>query len=36
VTRTLGGRSEELFVSPDWPTAEAYVKKVQASKPSQI
>jgi hypothetical protein len=35
VTRTLAGRSEELFVSPDWPTAEAYVKKLQISQPSQ-
>ncbi|HEV2577129.1 MAG TPA: hypothetical protein VGU25_07955 [Acidobacteriaceae bacterium] len=33
VTKTVGGRSEELFVSPDWPTAEAYVKKMQVSEP---
>lgn len=35
VTKTRGSRSEELFVSPDWPTAEAYVKKLQVSQPSQ-
>ena len=34
VTKTLGSKSEELFVSPDWPTAEAYVKKLQISQPS--
>ena len=34
VTKTLGSKSEELFVSPDWPTAEAYVKKLQISQTS--
>jgi len=34
VTKTLGSKSEWLFVSPDWPTAEAYVKKLQSSQPS--
>lgn len=29
VTRTVGDKSELLFVSPDWPTAEAFVKKAQ-------
>ena len=35
VTRTVGGKSDLLFVSPDWPTAEAYVKKAQTSEPSR-
>lgn len=26
VTKSVGQKTEELFVSPDWPTAEAYVK----------
>jgi hypothetical protein len=26
VTKSNGGKTEELFVSGDWPTAEAYVK----------
>jgi hypothetical protein len=34
VTKTIGGKSENLFVSPDWPTAEAYVKSLQVSQPS--
>jgi hypothetical protein len=35
VTKTVGSKSDQLFVSPDWPTAEAYVRKVQLSEPSQ-
>jgi hypothetical protein len=30
VKRTSGGSSEDVFVSGDWPTAEAYVKLVGA------
>ncbi len=32
VTRSLGRKTEEVFVSPDWPTAEAYVKALGVSE----
>lgn len=28
VAKSIGSKSDELFVSPDWPTAEAYVKRM--------
>lgn len=31
VSRSSGRSSAELFVSPDWPTAEAYVKRIGIS-----
>ena len=31
VTKSRGRQTEELFVSGDWPTAEAYVKKLGIS-----
>ena len=31
VTKSSGHRTEDLFVSGDWPTAEAYVKKMEVS-----
>jgi hypothetical protein len=27
VTRTQNGRSQNLYISPDWPSAEAFAKK---------
>jgi hypothetical protein len=27
VTQTQNGRSEDLYISPDWPSAEAFAKK---------
>jgi len=31
VTKSRGSRTEELFVSGDWPTAQAYVKRLGIS-----
>jgi hypothetical protein len=31
VTKSGGRQTEELFVSGDWPTAQAYVKKLGVS-----
>ena len=31
VSETRGGRSESLYVSPDWPSAEAFAKRRIAS-----
>ena len=31
VNETAGGRSESLYVSPDWPSAEAFAKQRLAS-----
>ncbi len=31
VSKTVGGRSENLYVSPDWPSAENFAKQRAAS-----
>ena len=31
VNKTAGGRSESLYISPDWPSAEAFAKEQTAS-----